>query len=147
MERAARRDLDECSLEEQRQRDALLQERDDGRLLLLPDRQQPLPSAMRVLVDHARVALDRRPVRPAPDCNRVGDGDGDSRVRADMLELSAEQRRRCHVDPLPVVERDQGVRDRPAIVADDRELGHEGCLEELLHRLRQDTHVDLLHAT
>ena len=63
----ARRDLDQRPLEEERQRDACLEEVDDRRLLLLPDREEPLPAAVGVLLDDPGVALDRRPIDGAAD--------------------------------------------------------------------------------
>ena len=75
VEDAPRRDLDQRPLEEERQRDPHLEERDDRRLLDLPDGQEALPLPMRVRVDDAGVALDQRSVVPATDRDRVGDRD------------------------------------------------------------------------
>ena len=53
-----------------------LEERDDRGLLRLPDREQPLPAAVRVLLDDPGVALDRaRSVRPPTAIGSVIESD------------------------------------------------------------------------
>ena len=111
VEDPSRRHLDERPLEEERQGDACLEEVDDRRLLLLPDREEPLPAAVRVVLDHPGVALDRRAIEVAADRHRVGDRDRDLRVGPDVLELAAEQARRRQVDALAVPQRDERVGD------------------------------------
>jgi hypothetical protein len=97
---------------------------------------------MRVVLDHARIALDGRPVRGAADGHRVGDRHGHLRVRPDVFELPAEEGRGGHVDALPVIERDERVGDRAAVCVDDGQLADEGDLEQSLDWFGKGCHGD-----
>src|SRR5687767_3568491 len=52
-------DLDDGALEEQRKRDARLEELQDDGLLGRPQRQERFPVRMGIAIDHTRIALDR----------------------------------------------------------------------------------------
>jgi hypothetical protein len=78
-----------------------------------------------IVIDHERVALDGGAVRAAGEGDGVGERERDLGVCADVLELAAEERRRGEIDRPAGVQRDQRVRDRPSVIADDGQLADE----------------------
>jgi hypothetical protein len=95
---------------------------------------------VRIVLDHLGIALDRGPSRATAEGHRVGQGQRHLGVGPDVLQLPAEQRGRGEVDRLAVVQRDERVRDGPAVAADHGELADQGKAEQLLHRLWQVSH-------
>src|SRR3954465_589917 len=96
----SRDDLDDRAFEEERERDACLEELEDDRLLSRPERQRSLPVGVRIAVDDRGVALHRRAIVASAKSDRVTERQADAAVALDVLELAREQDARSHHDLL-----------------------------------------------
>src|SRR3972149_4150740 len=82
----------------------LAEEKSGARPLAPPQRQDPRPRLVRVVLEHPRVALDGAASRQAAARHRVGDRHADLTVPLDVLDLSGEQDAGGDVYPLTVPE-------------------------------------------
>jgi hypothetical protein len=88
------------------------------------------------VVDH-RVTLDGGPAEPwHRHRDGIGDGYGHPWIGLDVLEFPREQHARGHIDLLPVIQRDQRVRDGPSFLVDHGQLADQSGIQELFDGLR-----------
>jgi hypothetical protein len=84
---------------------------------------------MKVVLEYLGIALDRgAPERLYRSSDGIRDGDGDTWVLLDVLELLREQDTRVHEDVSAVVKRDQRIGDGPTMRIDNSELCNESRL-------------------